>query len=227
MNPAPASTTSTPVNEVINVWLIEDNSTFRRTVARIIDRIEGMACPLSFSACEEAIQTLQKGQRPDVILLDIGLPGMSGLEGIQAIKELAPNTHMIILTVFDDQEKVFKAICAGASGYLLKTSPAEAITDGIRDVMNGGAPMNGRIARMVLAMFSKMAPPLSNDYGLTERERQILNLMVEGLIKKEIADKLDVSFHTVDTHLRNIYTKLQVNTQTGAVAKALREGLIH
>lgn len=181
------------------------------------------------------------GFRPDETLGGVcerneGIPVAEAIDHIleshakdqaRQINPLELKSQIIILTVFDDQEKVFKAICAGASGYLLKTSPAEAITDGIRDVMNGGAPMNGRIARMVLAMFSKMAPPLSNDYGLTERERQILNLMVEGLIKKEIADKLDVSFHTVDTHLRNIYTKLQVNTQTGAVAKALREGLIH
>ncbi len=226
MPPTQEPLTPSPPQNPITVWLIEDNSTFRKTVARVIDRIEGMTCPKAFSACEEALSAIPCPNPPDVVLLDIGLPGMSGIDGIRELKSKAPHIHTIILTVFDDQEKVFQAICAGASGYLLKTSPVEAITDGIRDVMNGGAPMNGRIARMVLAMFSKIAPKPAENYGLTERERQILNLMVEGLIKKEIADNLGVSFHTVDTHLRNIYTKLHVNTQTGAVAKALREGLI-
>lgn len=185
-----------------------------------------MTCPQSFSSCEGALAAIGREPAPDVILLDVGLPGMDGIEGIGELKKLSPATHAIILTVFDDQEKVFKAICAGASGYLLKTSPVEEITAGIRDVMKGGAPMNGRIAKMVLAMFSKIAPQPSDDYGLTEREHEILHLMVEGLIKKEIADRLDISFHTVDSHLRNIYTKLHVNSQTGAVAKALREGLV-
>ncbi len=208
------------------VWLIEDNSTFRRTVSRVIAEAGDMACPQSFSNCEDALSALASEARPDVILLDVGLPGMSGIEGIARLKELSPETHAIILTVFDDQEKVIKAICAGASGYLLKTAPVNEISDGIRDVMKGGAPMNGRIAKMVLRMFSRIAPKASHDYALTERETEILRLLVEGLLKKEIADRLDISFHTVDSHLRNIYTKLHVNSQTGAVAKALREGLV-
>lgn len=214
---APADTT---------VWLVEDNSTFRKTVAQVIAGIDGLECTGSFASCEDALRCLEAQLAPDVVLLDVGLPGMNGIEGIAAIKAIAPETHALILTVMDDEAKVFQAICAGASGYLLKTSPVEEITAGIRDVMKGGAPMNGRIARMVLAMFSRLAPQPPGDYGLTERERDILHLMVEGLIKKEIADRLDISFHTVDTHLRNIYEKLHVNTQTGAVAKAVREGLV-
>jgi DNA-binding NarL/FixJ family response regulator len=210
----------------IAVWLIEDNTTFRRTVKRVIEEAEDISCPHSFSNCEEAIASLRLEEAPDVILLDVGLPGMSGIEGIPEFKKLSAKTHVIILTAFDDQEKVFKSICAGASGYLLKTSPVEEITTGISDVMRGSAPMNGRIAKMVLTMFSKISPPPSEDYGLTKREGDILTLMVEGLLKKEIADRLNISFHTVDSHLRNIYMKLRVNTQTGAVAKALREGLV-
>jgi DNA-binding NarL/FixJ family response regulator len=149
---------------------------------------------------------------------------MGGLEGIRLIKSISPSTHVIMLTVFDDQEKIFKAICAGASGYLLKTSPEEKIAVSIREVMNGGAAMTPSIAQKVIEMFANLAAP-KGDYGLTSREREILNLAVQGLIKKEIADRLDLSFHTVDAHLRNIYTKLQVNTRAGAVSKALKEHL--
>lgn len=210
----------------VNVWLIEDNQDFRKTVARVINAIPDMSCPRGFSTCEEALAVLDKETaRPDVLLLDVGLPGMSGIEGIGPFKERSPSTQVIILTVFEDQDKIFRSICAGASGYLLKTAPAEEITEAIREVLRGGAPINGRIARRVLDMFSRFAPQ-KKDYGLTQREIQILELMVRGHIKKEIADQLSLSFHTVDTHLRNIYGKLQVHTRTAAVAKALQGGLV-
>jgi DNA-binding NarL/FixJ family response regulator len=221
---------ATVLTIVSTVWLIEDNTTYRNTVACVIDSTEDMRCLQAFSSCEEALRALHEGESPTVILIDVGLPGMNGIQGIREIKAQAPKTLLVVLTVFDDQEKVFHAICAGASGYLLKASPIAEIAKGIRDVTQGGAPMNGNIARMVLGMFSKLAPSRKvdeqADYGLTPREQEILQLMVDGLIKKEIADQLSVSFHTVDTHLRNIYTKLQVNTQTGAVVKAVREGLV-
>ncbi|MEZ5328505.1 MAG: response regulator transcription factor [Verrucomicrobiales bacterium] len=225
--------TSPKTEATITVWLIEDNATYRKTVSRVIEGTGDMCCSGAFSCCEEALSAITTGDAPSVVLIDVGLPGMDGIQGIREIKIVAPNTLIIVLTVFDDQEKVFRAICAGASGYLLKASPIDAITEGIRKVMQGEAPMNGRIATMVLTMFSKLAPSEQNrqtecsaDYGLTEREREILQLMVDGLIKKEIAHRLSVSFHTVDTHLRNIYMKLQVNTQTSAVVKAVREGLV-
>jgi DNA-binding NarL/FixJ family response regulator len=129
-----------------------------------------------------------------------------------------------MLTMFDDHDKVFKSICAGASGYLLKTTPQDKITDAIREVLEGGAPMNAQIARLVLERFTAMSAP-KEDYGLTERERGVLELMVKGLIKKEIADQLSLSYHTIDTHLRNIYQKLHVHTRAGAVVKAVRERL--
>lgn len=207
------------------VWLIEDNEAYRRTMRRVINRIQGLWCPEVFASCEEALPALQRGDAPEVILMDVGLPGMSGLEGIRAIKAVSPVTHVIMLTVFDDQEKIFQAICAGASGYLLKTMPEEHIAISIREVMNGGAVMTPRIAQKVLDMFTRLAAP-KEDYGLTLREREILDLMVQGLIKKEIADRLSLSYHTVDTHLRNIYSKLQVHTRTGAVSKALKEHLL-
>jgi DNA-binding NarL/FixJ family response regulator len=208
----------------VSVWLIEDNMAFRNTVKRVLNQLEGLECERVFASCEEALEALRTESVPDVILLDFGLPGMNGIEGIQAIKAISPNTHVIMLTVFDDHDKIFRAICAGASGYLLKSSPEEKIAESIREVLQGGAPMNARIARSVLEMFAKFGAP-RKDYGLTARESQILELMTKGYIKKQIADELSLSYHTVDTHLRNIYSKLQVHTRTGAVAKALQERL--
>jgi DNA-binding NarL/FixJ family response regulator len=152
---------------------------------------------------------------------------MSGIEGIRHIKAVSPATHVIMLTVFDDQEKVFKAICAGASGYLLKTADEDAVAGAIHEVLQGGAPINPRVARLVLNMFaSRSAPPAAQNYGLSDREREVLELMVQGLVKKEVAERLHVSYHTVDNHFRSIYTKLQVHTRGGAVARAVSEHLV-
>lgn len=211
--------------KTIGIWLIEDNDTFRNTLVRVINQIGGMHCAQTFSSCEDALHVLKTEAGPNVVLLDVGLPGMSGIDGIKLIKEKSPETQVIMLTMFDDHDKVFRSICAGASGYLLKTSPKEKITEAIREVVSGGAPMNAQIAKSVLQMFAQMAAPKTDNYGLTQREREVLELTVQGLLKKEIADKLSLSYHTVDTHLRNIYTKLHVNSRTGAVAKALKERL--
>lgn len=207
------------------VWLIEDNATFRRSVVRTIERDPAFRCTGEFSRCEDAFAAAACGEVPRVILLDVGLAGISGLDGIPRLRELMPAAAIIIITVFEDDAKIFRAICAGASGYLLKTAPPAEIVHAIHEVLAGGAPMNGRIARRVLEMFSRLAPP-QRDYGLTERERGVLQLIAEGLIKKEIADRLGLSVHTVDTHMRNIYAKLEVGTRTGAVAKALKENLL-
>ena len=209
----------------ITVWLIEDNATFRRTIARTIAKQPGFICDGEFGRAEDALAALQTAPAPRIILLDVGLPGMSGIDAIPLLRERAPDTAMLVLTVFEDEAKIVAAICAGAAGYLLKTALPEELTRAMQDVLAGGAPMNGRIARRVLDMFSKLSPR-KNDYNLTEREKAVLQQMVEGFIKKEIADRLDLSVHTVDTHLRNIYTKLHVNTRTGAVSKALKEGLV-
>lgn len=207
------------------LWIVEDHAAFRRTLVRVLNAETDLKCTHDFDSCEKLLAALAKPDVPDLILLDVGLPGMSGLEGIRLIKERAPKALVVILTVFEDDDKVFQAICAGAAGYLLKTSSGADITQAVRDALAGGSPMNPRIARRVLEMFSKFAPK-QNDYGLSEREKEILQLMTTGLIKKEIADKLTLSVHTVDTYLRRIYEKLAVNTRTGAVAKALKEGLV-
>lgn len=210
----------------VNVWLVEDNHAFRNTVARVLGKIEGLDCSQQFPNAEDALDAMMGGAVPDVILLDVELPGQNGIEAVWKIKSVSPSTRVVMLTVFDDDEKVFKAICAGASGYLLKTSPVERIVESIYEVLAGGAPMAPRVAKSVLNMFAKMAQPKPDEaYGLTPREQKILELMTQGLIKKEIADKLSLSYHTVDTHLRNIYTKLHVHSRTGAVAKAINERL--
>jgi DNA-binding NarL/FixJ family response regulator len=206
------------------VWLVEDNHTFRNTIARVLSEVDGIECTQRFSNAEDALDALIGGGVPDVILLDVQLPDLNGIEAVQKIKSISPATRVVILTAFNDHEKVFKAICAGASGYLLKTSPVERIVESIHEAISGGAPMTPQVASSVLQMFARMAKP-KQDYGLTSREQQILQMMTEGLIKKEIADKLSLSYHTVDTHLRNIYTKLHVHNSTGAVAKALKERL--
>jgi DNA-binding NarL/FixJ family response regulator len=208
-----------------SIWIIEDHSAFRRTLVRVVNAEDGLQCTRDFDSCEKALAAMVHDHAPDLILLDVGLPGMSGLDGIRLIKERSPKTLVVILTVFEDDDKVFSAICAGAAGYLLKTSSVTEIAQAVRDALAGGSPMTSRIARRVLDMFSKLAPKQS-DYGLSDREKEILQLMTTGLIKKEIADRLSLSVHTVDTYLRRIYEKLEVNTRTGAVAKALKEGLV-
>jgi DNA-binding NarL/FixJ family response regulator len=207
------------------IWIIEDHAAFRRTLVRVLGAENGLQCRGDFDSCEKALAALALDDAPDLILIDVGLPGMSGLDGIRLIKQRSSRTLVVVLTVFEDDDKVFSAICAGAAGYLLKTSSAAEITQAVRDALNGGSPMTSRIARRVLEMFSKLAPK-QGDYGLSDREKEILHLMVTGLIKKEIADRLTLSVHTVDTYLRRIYEKLEVNTRTGAVAKALKEGLV-
>jgi DNA-binding NarL/FixJ family response regulator len=160
--------------------------------------------------------------------MDIGLPGIDGIEGTRRIKALSPTTRIIMLTVHEESREIFEAICAGASGYLLKPSSANDISDAVHDALQGAAPINAFIAGKMLEMFARLAEPRSaaEDYGLTAREREILQLLVEGLTVGQIAERLGISFHTVDSHTRNIYAKLHVHTRTSAVAKTLKEHLI-
>jgi DNA-binding NarL/FixJ family response regulator len=210
---------------IISVWLVEDNERFRTNIRDLIDETAGLTCGLSVSSCEAALAHLESDAAPDILLMDIGLPGMDGIEGIRRVKTVAPSIQVIMLTVFDDSDKIFEAICAGASGYLLKSAPPDDIMRSLSEILNGGAPINAQIARKMLDMFTDMATPKGN-YRITDAEKEILHLLIRGNPKKHIAHDLGVSFHTVDSHLRNIYTKLHVHSRSEAVAKALKERLL-
>ncbi|HEX2747766.1 MAG TPA: response regulator transcription factor [Verrucomicrobiales bacterium] len=216
---------SVPEAPPITVWLVEDYAPFRNTVSKLINSTPGLSCTHLFATGEDALRSLGTQAKPGVILLDVGLPGMNGIEFLMKVRDAAPDARVVILTAFEDEEKLFRAICSGASGYLLKTAKSDEIIAAIREAHAGGALMTPSIAKRVFEMFSRMAPA-KTDYGLSDREKLVLEKMVGGLTKKEIAAVLDMNFHTVDAALRSIYSKLEVNTRTGAVAKALKEKLV-
>ena len=212
---------------MIRLWIIEDNGNYARSLVRALRRLPDMGVSGTFTAIETALAahaTLQ--ETPDVILLDVGLPGMDGLTGLRPLHQQYPEAKILVLTVFDDDEKIFRAVAAGASGYLLKCSEASEIASAIRQAYQGGAPMHPRVARRVLDLLNSRALAPASESSLSEQERRILELSADGLSKKEIAYKLNVSVHTVSFHLRHVYEKLHVNTNSGAVAKAIREKLI-
>ena len=212
--------------ETIHVWLIEDHKTYGERLARALNRIEGLACTQRFTACEDAFAALTSEPAPQVLLLDVGLPGMNGIDGIARLRQFAPQTAVVILTVFEEDDKIFRAICAGAAGYLLKTSSTEDIAAAIRSAAAGGSPINPTIARRVLEMFSKANTASQNDYGLTPREMDILKLLVSGSTIKDAAAQLGIGYYTADEYIRSVYVKLQVRSRGSAIAKAVKEGLV-
>ena len=211
--------------DTIHLWIIEDHKTYGERLARALNRIDGIACTQRFTACEDAFAALGSEPAPQVLLLDVGLPGMSGIEGITRLRQLAPATAIVILTVFEEDDKIFRAICAGAAGYLLKTSSTEDIAAAIRSAASGGSPINPHIARRVLEMFSKANMP-QKDYGLTPRELDILKLLVSGSTIKDAAAQLGIGYYTADEYIRCVYVKLQVRSRGSAIAKAVKEGLV-
>lgn len=207
------------------VWIVEDNDDYRETVRQLVDFTDGFTVQEAFRSGEELFAFLNQHLAPDAILLDIGLPEMDGIEIAKRMSRLAPATRLVMLTIHEDNDKIFQAICAGASGYLLKTAEPSAIIDALRQALQGGAPMTPQIARRVLNFFTQMRAP-AWDYELTDRERDVLRELIEGKTKKQMGKSLFLSEHTIDTHLRSIYTKLHVHSRTEAVVKAIKENLV-
>jgi DNA-binding NarL/FixJ family response regulator len=210
----------------INVWILEDHEVFAKQVRRLINDEDDMTCPHHFATAADLYEKLRfTSESPDLLLLDIGLPRRDGIEVLGDLRRIMPNLKVVILTSFDEREKVYRAICSGASGYLLKSADPEEILAGIRDVIHGSSALSSPIAKMILEGFSRYGPVESIE-PLTTREEDVLRYLVKGLIKKEIADQLAISQHTVDMHLRSVYRKLHVRSQTEAVSKALRQGIV-
>jgi len=212
---------------MIKVVVVEDKDPIREGLKILIDGTEGYSCINTFSDCETMLKNIVK-LNPDVLLMDLGLPGMNGVEGIKKVKVLLPELTILVLTVYEENELVFDAICAGASGYLVKKTPPSKLLEAIKEAYEGGAPMTSHIARKVIDFFQKKKTASSQKsiYVLTPREKEILSGLVEGHNFKSIADSLFISVDTVRFHFRNIYKKLHVHSQSEAVAKAIKEGII-
>ncbi|CAA6677617.1 MULTISPECIES: response regulator transcription factor [unclassified Lentimonas] len=208
----------------INVWVVEDDAGYRRTLQRLLNRDEGITCAQVFASCDKLFEALGSEPHPDLILMDLGLPGMGGVEGIQKLAEYAPDVAVVVLTVFSGKEKVLEALDAGAAGYLLKSATPEQIIRGLKQVFDGGAVLSPAVAKTVLGELQKSKP--TERFGLSDREMDVLKLLADGLATKQIADELGVSYFTVNFHVKNLYKKLEVQSQSGAVAKAFRSGLL-
>jgi DNA-binding NarL/FixJ family response regulator len=206
----------------ITVSIVEDNEQLRQTLARVLNRSEGFRCISHYADAETALQNLPK-DAPDVVLMDINLPGMNGVECVRQLKQAAPKVQAVMLTVYEDTENIFNALAAGASGYMLKRTKTAELLDAIRDVQKGGSPMTAHIARRVVQSFQKAGPSPKPTENLSQREQEVLDCLSQGYLYKEIADKLGISYETVHTYIRRIYEKLQVRTRTEAVAKFLRK----
>lgn len=210
---------------VITVAVVEDELEIRECLQILIDQSPGYRCTGTFRTMERALERLAT-DLPDVALVDIGLPGMSGIEGVRTLKERFPSVRAVMLTVYEDNDRIFEALCAGACGYLLKRTRPAKMLEGIREVVEGGAPMSPEVARRVIALFQDVRPAARAEYHLTPHEIRLLTLLMEGHSYRSAARLLGVTPHAVSFHLRNIYEKLQVHSKTEAVAKALRHRLI-
>ena len=209
-------------SRTVRVAIVEDNPRIREGLRFLIDSTPDYRCVGAFGSVEEALAGFPEA---DVALMDIGLPGLSGIEGIRLLKERRPQLLLVALTVYDDDDRIFEALCAGASGYLLKKTPPDRLLDGLRDVATGGACMSREVAGRVIALFKDHRPPERADYQLTPHEQRLLRLLGDGHSYKTAAAELGSSINTVGFHMKSIYTKLQVHSKSEAVAKALRTGL--
>ena len=217
--------TSATGQKNIRTAIVEDMRDIREGLTTLIDFTEGFECTGGYRSMEEAIPKI-KGNLPDVLLSDIGLPGMDGIEGIKIIKEMYPDMTILMLTVYDDDERIFDALCAGATGYLLKRTAPAKLLENIREAVSGGAPMSPEVASRVISLFRDIRPPEKVDYDLTPHETRLLKLLVAGHNYSTAAVELGVSYNTIKFHMRHIYEKLQVHSKSEAVAKALQNRLV-
>jgi DNA-binding NarL/FixJ family response regulator len=217
--------TATPPGSTIKVAIVEDEREIRECLTLLLTGTEGYLCTGSYRSMEEALEKIAR-QVPDVVLSDIGLPGMNGIDGVRLLKQRHPDLLVLMLTVYDDDERIFDAMCAGACGYLLKKTPPARLLDSLKEVVAGGAPMSPEVARRVIALFREIRPPDRAEYHLTPHETRLLKLFVEGHNYKTAAAELHVSVNTVNFHVRSIYDKLQVHSRSEAVVKALLNRLV-
>ncbi len=219
----------TPAEPAIRVWIVEDHDTFRRSLERLCTPERGLAPVRTFANGEAMLAALRAAapaEQPNVMLLDVGLPGRDGLDFIPDIHQAAPDCRVVILTVFEDEAKISQAISAGACGYLLKTSRADAVVKAILEAHEGGSPMSPKVAASVVKLLARLIQPAAVPVALSPREQELLVLLVEGLTAKEIADRLGVSIHTTGTHTKNLFAKLGVHSRAAAVARALKDRLL-
>jgi DNA-binding NarL/FixJ family response regulator len=211
-------------NEIIRVSVLDDDEDFRELLSSLLNKSQGFKCVSTYQNINEALKNIEN-DLPDILLLDIGIPGKSGIEILKEIKIAFPTIKVMMLTVYSDSEKIFQSLRGGAAGYLLKKSPANKLLEAIREAYNGGAPFSGEVARKVLEYFQTGSDPAVTSV-LSDREKEVLEALVDGHSTKAIADKLFVSSHTVRFHLHNIYVKLHVNSRSEAIAKALKSKIV-
>ena len=206
---------------MIAISIVDDDPKLRESIARFVDGSPGFRCVSTYGSAAAAMEHLP-ADKPDVVLMDINMPGMSGIECVQRLKTAMPGVQVVMLTVYEDTEKIFQALSAGATGYLLKRLPPQKLLEAISEVHAGGSAMSSSIARKVVASFQQRPPPREAPVHLSPREQTVLDCLAKGLTYKQIADQLGISIETIRTHLRRIYEKLHVQSRTEAVAKYMR-----
>ncbi len=216
-----------PAEPNLRIVIVEDQRHIRKGLEALISGTEGFACVGAFRSMEETLAAQWTDAQPDAFLLDLGLPKMSGIEGLEHLSRRYPGVPMVVLTVFEDDDRIFRALCAGASGYLLKKTPPVKLLDALREAIDGGAPMSPEIARRVIELFRATRPASTASCNLSAQEMRLLRLLVEGHSYKTAATEMNISVTTVAFHVQNIYRKLHVHSKSEAVAKALPQGLVY
>ena len=208
----------------INIWLVEDDTGYRRALQEVLNQEEHITCDRTFPSCAKLFDAVKTHPHPDLVLMDLGLPGMGGVEGIKKLAGLVPDLAVVVLTVFSDKEKVLESLNAGAAGYLLKSASPQELVRSLQEVFLGGAALSPAVAKLVLEEVRKPKPV--DQFNLSAREIEMLELLALDLSVREIAEKLGITERTVAFHLTNLYAKLKVHSQSGALAKAFRAGIL-